>query len=96
MSAGGGGRALSSKVGGNAGATGASTPFSRLARRPTAANAVFLPISLPATPTASSNGLGLTEDRLRLARLPAPIYASLIDGEDGEGHNLIWSRRNGD
>ena len=27
---------------------------------------------------------------------PAPIYASLVEGEDGEGHNLIWSRRNGD
>ena len=148
-------------------------------------------ISLPATPTASSNGLGLTEDRLRLACLPAtafasffpprasalciarqkscrrppsiagfsgavktltlnvkakfvptegesergpdfrifagatefgaawkktaretqrdylsvklddpsfpaPIYASLVEGEDGEAHNLIWSRRNGD
>ena len=27
---------------------------------------------------------------------PAPIYASLVEGEDGEAHNLIWSRRNGD
>ncbi len=27
---------------------------------------------------------------------PAPIYASLVEGEDGEGHNLIWSRRHGD
>lgn len=27
---------------------------------------------------------------------PAPIYASLVEAEDGEGHNLIWSRRNGD
>lgn len=27
---------------------------------------------------------------------PAPIYASLVEGEDSEGHNLIWSRRNGD
>lgn len=27
---------------------------------------------------------------------PAPIYASLIEGDDGEGHSLIWSRRNGD
>ncbi len=27
---------------------------------------------------------------------PAPIYASLIEAEDGEGHNLIWSRRNSD
>lgn len=26
----------------------------------------------------------------------APIYASLVEGEDGEGHNLIWSRRDGD
>jgi uncharacterized protein (DUF736 family) len=26
----------------------------------------------------------------------APIYASLVAAEDGESHNLIWSRRNGD
>jgi uncharacterized protein (DUF736 family) len=25
---------------------------------------------------------------------PAPIYASLVVAEDGENHNLIWSRRN--
>ena len=27
---------------------------------------------------------------------PAPIYASLVEAEGGEGYNLIWSRRNGD
>jgi len=27
---------------------------------------------------------------------PAPIYASLVEAEDGQSHNLIWSRRNGD
>lgn len=27
---------------------------------------------------------------------PAPIYASLVEDEGGEAHNLIWSRRNGD
>jgi uncharacterized protein (DUF736 family) len=27
---------------------------------------------------------------------PAPIYASLVTAEDGESHNLIWSRRNAD
>ena len=27
---------------------------------------------------------------------PAPIYASLVEADDGEGQNLIWSRRNGD
>lgn len=27
---------------------------------------------------------------------PTPIYASLVEAEDGEGQNLIWSRRNGD
>ena len=27
---------------------------------------------------------------------PAPIYASLVEAEDGENLNLIWSRRNGD
>ena len=27
---------------------------------------------------------------------PAPIYASLVEAEDGQSHNLIWSRRSGD
>ncbi|WP_222592976.1 DUF736 domain-containing protein, partial [Acidomonas methanolica] len=27
--------------------------------------------------------------------LNAPIFANLVDGEDGEGYNLIWSRPNG-
>jgi len=27
---------------------------------------------------------------------PAPIYASLVEAEDGQGHTLIWSRRNGE
>lgn len=27
---------------------------------------------------------------------PAPIYASLVEAEDGESFTLIWSRRNGD
>jgi uncharacterized protein (DUF736 family) len=27
---------------------------------------------------------------------PAPIYASLVEAEDGESHNSIWSRRNAD
>jgi uncharacterized protein (DUF736 family) len=27
---------------------------------------------------------------------PAPIYASLVEAEDGEAHSLIWSRRTGD
>jgi uncharacterized protein (DUF736 family) len=27
---------------------------------------------------------------------PAPIYASLVEADDSEGQNLIWSRRNGD
>ncbi|MER9470884.1 DUF736 family protein, partial [Mesorhizobium sp. M0482] len=29
----------------------------------------------------------------------APIYANLVEGEDGQGYSLIWSRpnrRNGD
>jgi uncharacterized protein (DUF736 family) len=28
--------------------------------------------------------------------LPAPIFASLVEAEDGESWNLIWSRPNGD
>ena len=27
---------------------------------------------------------------------PAPIYASLVEADDGKSHTLIWSRRNGD
>jgi uncharacterized protein (DUF736 family) len=48
-----------------------------LARRPIAI-VVSLLISLSATPTASSNGLGLTEDRLRLDRLPATATANFF------------------
>jgi uncharacterized protein (DUF736 family) len=28
--------------------------------------------------------------------LLAPIYASLVEAEDGESYNLLWSRRNSD
>ena len=27
---------------------------------------------------------------------PAPIYATLVEGEDTSSYSLIWSRRNGD
>lgn len=27
---------------------------------------------------------------------PAPLYASLVEAEDGRSFNLLWSRRNGD
>lgn len=27
---------------------------------------------------------------------PAPIYAKLVDSEEADSFNLIWSRRNGD
>ncbi len=27
---------------------------------------------------------------------PAPIYATLVEGEEPDSHTLIWSRRNGD
>ena len=27
---------------------------------------------------------------------PAPIYATLVEAEDGQSFNLIWSRRNGE
>ena len=27
---------------------------------------------------------------------PAPIYASLVEADDGESHHLIWSRRAND
>jgi len=39
---------------------------------------MFLPIALPATPTASSTGLGLTEDRLCLDRDPATSVANFF------------------
>jgi uncharacterized protein (DUF736 family) len=28
--------------------------------------------------------------------LPAPLYASLVEAEDGKTLNLLWSRRTGD
>jgi len=27
---------------------------------------------------------------------PAPIYATLVEGEEADSYSLIWSRRNGD
>ena len=44
----------------------------------------------------SAEGRDYLSVKLDDPSFPAPIYASLVEAEDGSGHNLIWSRRNGD
>ncbi|RWO24858.1 MAG: DUF736 domain-containing protein [Mesorhizobium sp.] len=46
--------------------------------------------------TARETGREYLSVKLDDPSFPAPIYASLIEAEDGGEHNLIWSRRNGD
>ena len=46
--------------------------------------------------TARETGREYLSVKLDDPSFPAPIYASLVEAEDGSGHNLIWSRRNGD
>ncbi|MBB6305026.1 DUF736 domain-containing protein [Rhizobium leucaenae] len=46
--------------------------------------------------TARETGREYLSVKLDDPSFPAPIYASLVEDESGEGHNLIWSRRNGD
>lgn len=45
--------------------------------------------------TARETGREYLSVKLDDPSFPAPIYASLVDAEDGSSHNLIWSRRNG-
>jgi uncharacterized protein (DUF736 family) len=46
--------------------------------------------------TARETGREYLSVKLDDPSFPAPIYASLVEDESGEAHNLIWSRRNGD
>jgi uncharacterized protein (DUF736 family) len=46
--------------------------------------------------TARETGRDCLSVKLDDPSFPAPIYASLVEDEGGEAHNLIWSRRNGD
>ena len=42
----------------------------------------------------SKEGRAYLSVKLDDPSFPAPIYASLVETEDGENHSLIWSRRN--
>lgn len=44
----------------------------------------------------SSEGRAYLSVKLDDPSWAQPIYASLMEAEDGESHSLIWSRRNGD
>lgn len=46
--------------------------------------------------TARETGREYLSVKLDDPSFPAPIYASLVEDEGGEAHNLIWSRRSGD
>ncbi|WP_246722869.1 DUF736 domain-containing protein [Aureimonas sp. OT7] len=46
--------------------------------------------------TARETGREYLSVKLDDPSFPAPIYASLVEAEDGSSHNLIWSRRNGE
>ena len=46
--------------------------------------------------TARETGREYLSVKLDDPSFPAPIYASLVEDEGGETHNLIWSRRSGD
>jgi len=46
--------------------------------------------------TARETGREYLSVKLDDPSFPAPIYASLVEDESGEAHNLIWSRRSGD
>lgn len=72
------GLALPSKVGDKVDTAGGSPPFCMSGPKTDRHQCRVPWISRPATPTASSNGFGLTEDRLRLARLPATSVVSFF------------------
>ena len=46
--------------------------------------------------TARETGREYLSVKLDDPSFPAPIYASLVEAEDGKAHNLIWSRRSAD
>jgi uncharacterized protein (DUF736 family) len=44
----------------------------------------------------SGEGRGYLSVKLDDPSFPAPIYATLVEGEEAGSYSLIWSRRNGD
>ncbi len=44
----------------------------------------------------SSEGRNYLSVKLDDPSFPAPIYATLVEGEEANSFSLIWSRRNGD
>ena len=44
----------------------------------------------------SNEGRAYLSVKLDDPSFPAPIYATLVEGEDAGSYSLIWSRRNGD
>ena len=46
--------------------------------------------------TARDSGRDYWSVRLDDPAFPAPLYASLVETEDGKTLNLLWSRRTGD
>ena len=46
--------------------------------------------------TARETGREYISVKLDDPSFPAPIYATLVEAEDGKSHALIWSRRAGD
>ncbi|WP_119419713.1 DUF736 domain-containing protein [Desertibaculum subflavum] len=46
--------------------------------------------------TARETGREYISVKLDDPSFPAPIYATLIEAEDGQGYVLIWSRRSSD
>ena len=45
--------------------------------------------------TAKETGRDYLSVKLDDPSFAAPIYASLVEAEDGQSHSLIWSRRTG-
>ncbi len=46
--------------------------------------------------TAKESGRDYWSVKLDDPAFAAPLYASLVEAEDGKSFNLLWSRRNGD
>ncbi len=44
----------------------------------------------------SNEGRAYLSVKLDDPSFPAPIYATLVEGEEADSYSLIWSRRNGD
>ena len=44
----------------------------------------------------SNEGRAYLSVKLDDPSFPAPIYATLVEGDEADSYSLIWSRRNGD